>query len=112
MVRKFVWRMVAAAVLLGVMAAQAPAQFVKDDVYSGQGREDVARPGTQQPSLDQGTEGSETMTLAAASGGVNYFWTHRDAVSFARSISGSYYYSITKSGRMYRVDYWGKNDHG
>jgi hypothetical protein len=83
MVRKIVSSVLAGVVLMGAMAPQALTQVEKGEVYA-----------------------------AATSGGVRFFSTYKKAASFARSISGRYYYSITKSGRTYRVDYWGKYDHG
>jgi hypothetical protein len=67
----------------------------------------------QQLSLDQETQRLPTMTYAAdAAGGARYFGSYQAAASFARSISGGYYTSITSTGRWYRVDYWAKGSHG
>ncbi len=54
----------------------------------------------------------ENKAQAAPVSGAKYFSTYKQAASFARSISGGYYTSITRSSKLYRVDYWQKGSHG
>ena len=53
----------------------------------------------------------ESKAQAAQVSGAKYFNTLAQARSFARSIASQYHTSITKPGKLYRVDYWKKGSH-
>jgi hypothetical protein len=54
----------------------------------------------------------ENKIQAAPASGAKYFSTYAQATRFARSISGGYHTSITRSGRLYRLVYWARGSRG